>query len=121
MIFTRASKPKHTAHRLVASEVTKHGGIAICAAIAPYVESRNVARALVQDHGTFVEIHVATSVEECANRDRKGLYAKAFAGKIKGFTGVDDPYEEPANAEITMKTQIEKVSECVDEIIKKSI
>ena len=102
----------------VASEVTKHGGIAICAAIAPYVESRNVARSLVQDHGTFVEIHVATSVEECANRDRKGLYAKAFAGKIKGFTGVDDPYEEPANAEITMKTQDRKVSECVDEIIE---
>ena len=73
---------------------------------------------MVQSHGTFVEIYVDTSVEECANRDRKGLYAKAFAGKIKGFTGVDDPYEEPENAEITMKTHDRKVSECVDEIIE---
>ena len=102
----------------VASEVTKHGGIAICAAIAPYIESRNVARSLVQDHGTFVEVYVATSVKECAKRDRKGLYAKAFAGKLTGFTGVDDPYEEPEDAEIQLKTQDREVSECVDEVIE---
>ena len=70
----------------------------IAAAISPYEETRQKARAMVEEFGPFVEVHVKASVEECARRDVKGLYEKAFAGEIKGFTGVDDPYEEPADA-----------------------
>ena len=79
----------------VASRVTRHGGAVIVAAISPYEQARANARALVEEHGPFVEVHVQTSLDECARRDVNGLYAKAFAGEIKGFTGVDDPYEAP--------------------------
>ena len=68
-------------------------------------QARKNARALVEEHGPFVEIHVTTSLEECARRDVNGLYAKAFAGEIKGFTGVDDPYEAPQNPEIVVDTE----------------
>jgi sulfate adenylyltransferase len=88
----------------VASEITKHGGIAICAAIAPYKDSRLQARNLVEQEGKFIEVFVDTTLEECENRDRKGLYAKARAGQLKGMTGVDDPYEAPENAEIVVQT-----------------
>ena len=89
----------------VASRLTRHGAAVICAAISPYEETRRKARALVEQYGSFVEIYVKASVEECARRDVKGLYEKAFAGEIKGFTGVDDPYEEPAAAEIVVDTE----------------
>ena len=79
----------------VASEITKNGGIAICAPIAPYTETRRAVREMIEGLGAFVEIHVATSLEECERRDRKGLYKLAREGKIKEFTGVSDPYEEP--------------------------
>ena len=89
----------------VASEISKHGGIAICAPIAPYDDSRRACRELVQDNGGgFVLVHVATPLEVCEARDRKGLYAKARAGEITGFTGIDDPYEEPADAALTIDT-----------------
>jgi sulfate adenylyltransferase len=88
----------------VASEITKAGGIAICAPIAPYDNTRRHVRALVESNGGFVLVHVATSLEVCESRDRKGLYAKARAGLIPEFTGVSDPYEEPADAEITIDT-----------------
>ena len=81
----------------VAARLTRHGAAVIAAAISPYEETRQKARDLVEEWGAFIEVHVATSVEECARRDVKGLYEKAFKGEIKGFTGVDDPYEEPAN------------------------
>ncbi|MFT5037310.1 MAG: sulfate adenylyltransferase [Candidatus Azotimanducaceae bacterium] len=86
----------------VASEITKHGGIAICSMIAPYQHSRDTAREMVEQHGTFIEIHVATPLEVCEMRDSKGLYKKARAGEIKMFTGVSDPYEIPANPELVL-------------------
>ena len=88
----------------VASEITKNGGIAICAPIAPYTATRRSVRDLIDPLGGFVEIHVATPIEVCETRDRKGLYAKARAGLIKGFTGIDDPYEVPADPEMQIDT-----------------
>ena len=89
----------------VASRLTRHGGAVICAAISPYVETRRKARDMIERFGPFVEVYVKASVDECARRDVNGLYAKAFAGEIKGFTGVDDPYEEPANPELVVDTE----------------
>lgn len=88
----------------VASEITKNGGIAICAPIAPYKETRRQVRAMVEPLGGFIEVHVATSIEVCESRDRKGLYAKARAGIIKEFTGISDPYEVPENPELAIDT-----------------
>ena len=88
----------------VASEITKNGGIAICAPIAPYTHTRRGVRDLIEPLGGFIEIHVSTSLEECEKRDRKGLYALARAGKIKEFTGISDPYETPENAEMVIDT-----------------
>lgn len=88
----------------VASEITKNRGIAICAPIAPYAHTRRQVREMITPLGGFLEVHVATPIEVCEQRDRKGLYAKAREGLIKGFTGIDDPYEIPENAEIVMDT-----------------
>ena len=88
----------------VASEITKNRGIAICAPIAPYASTRRVVRDTISPVGGFLEIHVATSLEVCEARDRKGLYAKARAGIIKEFTGISDPYEVPENAEMVIDT-----------------
>jgi sulfate adenylyltransferase len=88
----------------VAGEITKNRGIAICAPIAPYERTREEIRASIEAYGGFVEVHVATPIEECEKRDRKGMYAKAKAGIIKGFTGVDAPYEVPASPEIRIDT-----------------
>ena len=89
----------------VASEITKNRGIAICAPIAPYAKARRQVRDLITPMGGFMEVHVSTSIEVCESRDRKGLYAKARAGIIQGFTGVNDPYEVPERAEIVIDTQ----------------
>ncbi len=89
----------------VASEIAKHGGIALCAPIAPYHEARHRVRGMVTEHGGFIEVYVSTPIEVCEARDRKGMYAKARAGLIKGFTGVDDPYEIPQDAELTIDTR----------------
>jgi adenylyl-sulfate kinase len=89
----------------VASRLTRHGAAVIVAAISPYEDIRRQARELVEQFGPFVEVHVHASVEECAKRDVKGLYAKAFAGELKGFTGVDDPYETPASPELALNTE----------------
>jgi adenylyl-sulfate kinase len=89
----------------VASRLTRQGGAVIAAAISPYEETRQKARALVEEWGTFVEVFIKASVQECANRDVKGLYEKAFRGEIKGFTGVDDPYEEPSAPELVVDTE----------------
>jgi sulfate adenylyltransferase len=88
----------------VASEITKSGGIAICAPIAPYASTRRTVRDMVSPLGGFIEIHVATPLEVCEERDRKGLYAKARAGLIKEFTGISDPYEAPENPEMVIDT-----------------
>jgi len=89
----------------VASEITKHGGAAICAPIAPYSATRRTVRSMVEPHGGFIEVHVATLLETCEARDRKGLYAAARAGKIKEFTGISDPYEEPESPEVVIRTE----------------
>jgi sulfate adenylyltransferase len=89
----------------VASEITKNRGIAICAPIAPYADTRRQVRETINRHGGFIEVFVATPLEVCEARDRKGHYAKARAGILKGFTGIDDPYEEPENPEIVIDTQ----------------
>jgi sulfate adenylyltransferase len=88
----------------VASEITKNGGIAICAPIAPYTKTRRLVREGIEPHGGFIEIHVATPLEVCEQRDRKGLYAKARAGILKEFTGISDPYEAPENPEMAVDT-----------------
>ena len=88
----------------VASEITKNGGIAICAPIAPYDAIRKEVRAMIQPHGGFILVHLSTSLEMCESRDRKGLYAKARAGLVKQFTGISDPYESPADAEVVIDT-----------------
>ena len=88
----------------VAGEITRNGGIAICAPIAPYAATRRLVRDLIEPAGGFIEVHMSTPIEVCESRDRKGLYAKARAGDIKGFTGIDDPYEAPANAEVVIDT-----------------
>jgi sulfate adenylyltransferase len=88
----------------VASEITKNGGIALCAPIAPYDQARKDNRAMIEQVGGFVLVHVATPLEVCEQRDRKGLYAKARAGILKGFTGISDPYEAPDDAEIVVDT-----------------
>ncbi|HEX6994129.1 MAG TPA: bifunctional sulfate adenylyltransferase/adenylylsulfate kinase [Gammaproteobacteria bacterium] len=88
----------------VASEITKNGGVAICAPIAPYAATRRQVREMIEPLGGFLEIHVATPLEVCEQRDRKGLYAKARAGIIKSFTGISDPYEEPEKPEMRIDT-----------------
>jgi sulfate adenylyltransferase len=101
----------------VASEITKHGGIAVCALIAPYAQARDKARELVEQYGTFVEVHVSTPLDVCEARDVKGLYQKARQGIIKGFTGIDDPYEIPANPELVIDTTLGTPEEHAEKII----
>jgi len=103
----------------VASEITKNGGIAICAPIAPYTATRRAVREMIEAYGAFVEVHVATSIEECESRDRKGLYKLAREGKIKEFTGISDPYEEPANPELRVETAGVDVDHCAHQVILK--
>jgi sulfate adenylyltransferase len=86
----------------VAAEIVRHGGIAVCAAISPYRATRNEVRQMVGPN--FVEVFVDTPLEECERRDAKGMYARARRGEISGWTGIDDPYEPPARAEIVLET-----------------
>ena len=101
----------------VASEITKNGGIAICAPIAPYDATRRYVRQLIEPYGGFILVHVATALEVCEQRDRKGLYAKARAGILKEFTGISDPYEEPRDAEVVINTAELTPEEAAQEII----
>ncbi|MEM9147526.1 MAG: bifunctional sulfate adenylyltransferase/adenylylsulfate kinase [Pseudomonadota bacterium] len=103
----------------VASEITKNGGIAICAPIAPYTATRAAVRQMVEEHGAFIEIHVATPLEECERRDRKGLYKLARAGKIKEFTGISDPYEAPDEPELRVNTVAVTPDDCAHEVMLK--
>src|SRR5262245_46519052 len=89
----------------VASRLARAGVAVVVSAISPYEEARNEARHLVEEHGAFVLVHVATAVDECERRDPKGLYAKARAGEIQGFTGIDDPYEIPQDPELRLQTE----------------
>ena len=101
----------------VASEITKNGGIAICAPIAPYDNIRKEVRNMISPLGGFNLVHVSTPLEVCEERDRKGLYAKARAGIIKEFTGISDPYELPDDADITIDTTDVTPEEAVQQII----
>lgn len=103
----------------VASEITKNGGIAICAPIAPYTATRRAVREMVESYGAFIEVHVATSIEECERRDRKGLYKLAREGKIKEFTGISDPYEAPVNPELRVDTEGTDVDYCAQQVLLK--
>ncbi len=103
----------------VASEITKNGGIALCAPIAPYATTRRAVRQDIEQYGAFIEVHVATSIEECERRDRKGLYKLAREGKIKEFTGISDPYNAPEHAELVVETENVEVDNCAHQVILK--
>ncbi|KPP85726.1 MAG: sulfate adenylyltransferase [Rhodobacteraceae bacterium HLUCCO07] len=103
----------------VASEITKNGGIAICAPIAPYATTRRAVREEIEQYGAFIEVHVATSIEECERRDRKGLYRLAREGKIKEFTGISDPYDVPEDPELRVETENVEVDNCAHQVILK--
>jgi sulfate adenylyltransferase len=119
LTFSRADRDANIARiGYVAAEVARHGGIAICAPIAPYAAARAVAREMVLQTGDFLLVYVSTPVDVCAARDRKGLYAKARAGLIDGFTGVTDPYEEPRDADLVLDTSTMTRAEAVGAVIK---
>jgi len=101
----------------VASEITKNGGIALCAPIAPYEEPRQANRSLISRYGGYIEVYVSTPLEICEQRDRKGLYAKARSGKVKGVTGVTDPYHAPTQADLTIDTSNVTPMEAVQDIL----
>jgi sulfate adenylyltransferase len=101
----------------VAGEITKNRGIAICAPIAPYRATRREIRRNIEAYGGFIEVYVSTPIEECEKRDRKGVYAKARAGLLKGFTGVDDPYEAPEAPEVAIDTSRLSPNEASQEIL----
>jgi sulfate adenylyltransferase len=119
LTFSRADRDLNIARiGFVATEVARHGGIAICAPIAPYAEARARVRSMVREVGDFLLVHVATPVQVCEARDRKGLYAKARAGVIGNFTGVSDPYEEPTDAELTIDTSAMSRQQSVDAVLR---
>ncbi|MCP3873082.1 MAG: bifunctional sulfate adenylyltransferase/adenylylsulfate kinase [Desulfobacteraceae bacterium] len=101
----------------VAAEIAKNRGVAICAPIAPYEKTRAQIRKSIEAHGGFFEIHVSTPITECEKRDRKGMYAKARAGLLKGFTGVDDPYEDPSKPELRIDTTSLTPDEAAQEVL----
>ena len=119
LTFSRADRDLNIARiGFVATEVARHGGIAICAPIAPYAEARGRVRSMVREVGDFLLVHVATPVQVCEARDRKGLYAKARAGVIDNFTGVSDPYEEPTDAELTIDTSAMSRQQSVNGVLR---
>jgi sulfate adenylyltransferase len=101
----------------VATEVARHGGIAICAPIAPYAAARSAVRSMVSEVGDFVLVHVSTPLAVCEARDRKGLYAKARAGLISSFTGISDPYEEPLDADLVIDTSVVSRRDAVAQVL----
>ena len=118
LTFSRADRDLNIARiGFVATEVARHGGIAICAPIAPYAQARARVRGMVSEVGDFLLVHVATRVQVCEARDRKGLYAKARSGLIDNFTGVSDPYEEPTDAELTIDTSAMSRQQSVDAVL----
>jgi sulfate adenylyltransferase len=100
----------------VASEITKNGGIAICAPIAPFDRVRKQVRGMIQPHGGFILVYLSTPLEVCEMRDRKGLYAKARAGLVQQFTGISDPYEAPQDADVVIDTNLMDPEEAAREI-----
>nr|WP_221494371.1 adenylyl-sulfate kinase [Actinomadura coerulea] len=118
LTFSRADRDLNIRRiGFVAAEITRHGGTAICAPIAPYAATRAEVRRMVSAVGDFILVHVATPLEECERRDRKGLYAKARAGQIPEFTGISDPYEEPDDADLTLDTSRSTPDEAVARVL----
>jgi sulfate adenylyltransferase len=118
LTFSRADRDLNIVRiGFVAAEIARHGGIAICAPIAPYARAREQVREMVSEVGDFLLIHVATPLEVCEARDRKGLYAKARAGQIKHFTGISDPYEEPTDADLTIDTSTMTREQATDAVL----
>ena len=102
----------------VAAEISRHGGVAVCSPIAPFDETRQQVRQMVEDAGgAFFLVHVATPLEECERRDRKGLYAKARAGEIPEFTGISSPYEEPEDADVRVDTTGRTIDDALDDVL----
>nr|WP_260174024.1 adenylyl-sulfate kinase [Nocardioides albus] len=102
----------------VAAEISRHGGLAVCSPIAPFDATRQDVRRYVDDAGgAFFLVHVATPLEECERRDRKGLYAKARAGEIPEFTGISSPYEEPADADVRVDTTGRSIEEALEDVV----
>jgi sulfate adenylyltransferase len=118
LTFSRTDRDLNIARiGYVAAEIARHGGVAICAPIAPYAAARAQVREMVSEVGDFLLIHVATPLAECEARDRKGLYAKARAGLIDSFTGISDPYEEPDDADLVLDTSKLTRTEAVDAVL----
>ena len=118
LTFSRADRDLNIARiGYVAAEIARHGGIAICAPVAPYAAARDRVRRMVSEVGDFLLIHVATPIEVCEARDRKGLYAQARAGLIGQFTGISDPYEEPVDADLVLDTAVVSREQCTDAIM----
>lgn len=116
--FSRSDRDKNIARiAFVASELTKAGAAAIVAPIAPFEDSRKAARQTVEKYGSFYLIHVATPLEYAEKSDKRGIYAKARAGEIKGFTGVDDPYEVPTKPDLTVDLSVSNVRTAVHQIV----
>lgn len=117
--FDRASRERNVERiGFVAAEVARHGGVAVCAPIAPYEVSRAAVRGMAREHGDFVLVHVSTPIEECERRDLKGLYAKARAGLISEFTGVSDPYEVPSDADLSIDTSQLSIEEATRTVLR---
>ncbi|WP_239137414.1 adenylyl-sulfate kinase [Sphaerisporangium rufum] len=120
LTFSRADRDLNIRRiGFVAAEVARHGGLAICAPIAPYAATRDEVRHMVEEVGAdFLLVHVSTPLEECERRDRKGLYAKARAGLIPEFTGISDPYEEPGDADLAIDTTGVPVDRAVESVVR---
>jgi len=113
--FTRAERDEHLRRTgYLASRLEAHGVTVVASFVSPYRESRDFIRKLCR---SFVEIYVATPLEECERRDVKGLYARARRGEIRNFTGLDDPYEPPEHPELTLDTRVLSVDQCVAEVL----
>jgi adenylylsulfate kinase len=115
--FTRAEREEHLRRTgYMASRLAEHGVTVVASFVSPYRESRDFIRKLARN---FVEIYVATPLEECERRDVKGLYARARRGEIRNFTGIDDPYEPPENPELTLDTRLLTVEQCVAQVLER--
>ncbi len=115
--FSKEGRNKHLRYiALMAKLLAERGVIVLCSFVSPYRENRDFARSICEN---FVEVYVKTPLEICIQRDVKGMYKKALNGEIKGFTGIDDPYEEPENPEIIVETDKESVEESVEKVMKK--
>jgi len=115
--FSKEGRNKHLRYiALMAKLLAQRGVVVLCSFVSPYRENRDFARSISEN---FVEVYVNTPLEVCIQRDVKGMYKKALNGEIKGFTGVDDPYEEPENPELVIETQKESVEESASKVISK--